>query len=93
MLIPDGHEVGNAVGSVCSLVTESVVVQVYLRDDKHLVFSPLSSSVQCTHLGEAFSSARPSAEHYVRDRMTGPSVEAVKVRVQAFEKCFSDGYG
>jgi N-methylhydantoinase A/oxoprolinase/acetone carboxylase beta subunit len=93
VLIPEGHEVGNAVGAVCSLVTESVIVQVYLRDDKYLVFSPQSSPMQYSHLGDALSSARSSAEHYVRDRITGPSVEDVKVRVETFEKRFSDGYG
>jgi N-methylhydantoinase A/oxoprolinase/acetone carboxylase beta subunit len=93
VLIPEGHEVGNAVGAVCSLVTESIMVQVYLRDDKYLVFSPLSSPVQYSHLGEALASARSTAEHYVRDRITGPTVEDVKVRVQTFEKRFSDGYG
>jgi N-methylhydantoinase A/oxoprolinase/acetone carboxylase beta subunit len=93
VLVPEGYEVGNAVGAVCSLVTESVVVQVYLRDDKFLVFSPQSSPMQYAHLGEALSSARSSAEHYVRDRITGPSVENVKVRVETFEKRFSDGYG
>ncbi len=93
VFIPEGYEVGNAVGAVCSQVTESVMVQVYLRDDKYLVFSPLSSPVQYSHLGEALSSARCSAEHYVRDKITGPSVEDVKVRVETFEKRFSDGYG
>jgi hypothetical protein len=93
VIVPDGHEVGNAVGAVCSLVTESVTVQVYLRDNKYLVFSPLSSPMQYSHLGEALNSARASAEHYVRDKITGPSVEDVKVRVETFEKRFSDGYG
>ena len=93
VIIPEGHEVGNAVGAVRSLVTESVMVQVFLRDDKYLVFSPLSSPVQYSHLGEALASARSSAEHYVRDKIAGPSVEDVKVRVETFEKRFSDGYG
>jgi hypothetical protein len=93
VIIPEGHEVGNAVGAVCSLVTESIMVQVFLRDDKYLVFSPLSSPMQYSHLGEAMTSARSSAEHYVRDKITHPSVEDVKVRVEVFEKRFSDGYG
>jgi N-methylhydantoinase A/oxoprolinase/acetone carboxylase beta subunit len=93
VVIPEGHEVGNAVGAVCSLVTESIIVQVYLRDDKYLVFSPQSSPMQYSHLGEALSAARSSAEHYVRERITGPSVENVKVRIETFEKRFSDGYG
>ena len=58
VIVPEGHEVGNAVGAVCSLVTESVMVQVFLRDDKYLVFSPLSSPLQYSHLGEALASAR-----------------------------------
>lgn len=93
VLVPECHEVGNAVGAVCSLVTESLMIQVYLRDDKYLVFSPLSSPVQYSHLGDALASARSSAEHYVRDKITGPSVKDVKVRVETFEKRFSDGYG
>jgi hypothetical protein len=93
VIVPEGHEVGNAVGAVCSLVTESVMVQVFLMDNKYLVFSPLSSPMQYSHLGEALSSARSSAEHYVRDKITGPSVEDIKVRVETFEKRFSDGYG
>ena len=93
VLIPEGHEVGNAVGAVCSLVSESIMVQVFLRDDKYLVFSPLSSPSQYSHLGDALASARSTAERYVRDKITGPSVEDVKVRVEVFEKRFSDGYG
>ncbi|HEY3420745.1 MAG TPA: hydantoinase/oxoprolinase family protein [Methanomassiliicoccales archaeon] len=93
VIIPEGHEVGNAVGAVCSLVTESVTVQVFLRDDKYLVFAPLSSPMQYSHLGEALNSARASAEHYVKEKISTPSVEDVRVRVETFEKRFSDGYG
>jgi len=93
VVVPEGHEVGNAVGAVCSQVTESIMVQVFLRDDKYLVFSPLSSPTQYSQLGDALASARSSAERYVRDKITGPSVEDVKVRVEVFEKRFSDGYG
>jgi hypothetical protein len=93
VVVPEGHEVGNAVGAVCSQVTESIMVQVFLRDDKYLVFSPLSSPSQYSQLGDALASARSSAERYVRDKITGPSVEDVKVRVEVFEKRFSDGYG
>ena len=93
VVIPEGHEVGNAVGAVCSMVTESITVQVHFQNDKYLVFSPQMSALQFSHLGDAISSARASSEHFVRERITGPSVDDVKVRIEVFEKRFSDGYG
>jgi N-methylhydantoinase A/oxoprolinase/acetone carboxylase beta subunit len=92
VIVPEGYEVGNAVGAISSLVSESVMVQVFLRDDKYFVFSPMSSPGQYSSLDCALSGARSIAENIVRDRIRSPFVEDVKVRIETFEKRFADGY-
>lgn len=92
VVVPEGYDVGNAVGAVCSMVSESVMVQVFLRDDKYFVFSPMSSPGQYSSLDCALSGAKSIAENIVRDRIRSPHVEDVKVRIETFEKRFADGY-
>jgi N-methylhydantoinase A/oxoprolinase/acetone carboxylase beta subunit len=94
VIIPYGHDVGNAVGAVCSQVTEMFTVQVSPQDEeKFMVFSPMSSPSQYMRLEEAISSAKSYAERVVRDRIAKEDVEDVKVRIEVLEKKYSDGYG
>ncbi|QLH74324.1 MAG: hydantoinase/oxoprolinase family protein [Methanomassiliicoccales archaeon] len=93
VVVPEGHDVGNALGAVCSEVSEMFSAQVYARDDKYLVFSPMSSPSQYSRLEEAISSARAYTSSVVRDRIAKQDVEDVRIRVDVIEKKFPDGFG
>jgi len=93
VVVPESHEVGNAMGAVCSEVSELFSAQVYLRDNKYLVFSPMSSPSEYSQLGEAINAARSMTTTVVRDRIARSRVEDVRVKVDVIEKKFCDGYG
>lgn len=93
VVIPENFDVGNAVGAVCSQISESISVQVYPKENKFMVFSQFCSPLEFFHLEEAISSARSSAERYVRDKVEAARADDVKVKVDVVEKRFSDGYG
>ncbi|MCU0861893.1 MAG: hypothetical protein MUE65_06215, partial [Methanomassiliicoccales archaeon] len=93
VIIPPNFDVGNAVGAVCSLISESISVEVYPRDDKFIVFTGSGSPAEYRHLGDALQSARTTAERYVRDKLEHSRVEDVKVKIDQIDRKFSDGYG
>lgn len=93
VIIPPNFDVGNAVGAVCSLISESITVEVYPRDDKFIVFSQFGSPSEYRHLEEALQSASTIAERYVRERMEQSRVEDIKVKIDRVDRKFSDGYG
>lgn len=94
MIIPQGHEVCNAVGAVLSKVIESVTVKIYPSADyTYRVFSPGSSPIEYSTLEMARSSARTAAENHVMDKMKGASVTDVQLNMEVTEHRFCDGYG
>ena len=93
VIIPENFDVGNAVGAVCSLISESISMEIYPKEYKYLVFSQFSSPLEYSHIESAIASARSSAEHYVREKVEAAQAEDVKVKVDVLEKRFSDGYG
>ena len=93
VVIPPHYDVGNAIGAVRSQISESITIEVYARDNKFLVFSQFSSPLEFFHVEEALSSAKTSAERYVRERMELSRAEDVRVKIDVVDKRFSDGYG
>jgi N-methylhydantoinase A/oxoprolinase/acetone carboxylase beta subunit len=93
VVIPPNFDVGNAVGAVCSLISESITVEVYPRDDKFIVFSQFGSPSEYRHLEEAIQSARSNAEQYVRQKVEQSRAEDIKVKIDRVDRRFSDGYG
>ncbi len=93
VMVPEGHEVGNAVGAVSSYVSETFMVQVTSYGDKYVVLAPMSSPSQYSHFEEAMSSARSYGNRVVRERLARDNLEDLKVRVEVLEKKFPDGYG
>ena len=93
VIIPPNFDVGNAVGAVCSLISESTTVEVYPRDDKFIVFAQFGSPSEYRHLGDALQSARSTAERYVREKLDQSRVEDIKVKIDQIDHKFSDGYG
>jgi len=93
VIIPDNYEVGNAVGAVCSLISESVAVQVYPKDYKYIVLAPGTTPIDYSHIEEALTSARTYAERCARERVEASGAEDVRVKLEVLEHRFSDGYG
>jgi N-methylhydantoinase A/oxoprolinase/acetone carboxylase beta subunit len=93
IIIPSNFDVGNAVGAVCSLISESITIEVYPRDDKFIVFSQFGSPSEYSHLEEAMQSAHTMAERYVREKVEQSRAEDIKVKVDMVDRRFSDGYG
>ncbi|MEI8192168.1 MAG: hydantoinase/oxoprolinase family protein, partial [candidate division NC10 bacterium] len=78
VVIPEGHEVGNAVGAVCSMISESVAVKVYPHgDDGFYVYPPSSEPFHYAYLDQAKSAARSTAERYATDRVRANGAEDI----------------
>lgn len=68
VLIPEDHDVGNAVGAVCGQVSEFVDVFVYPRDKGYAVYSSFNAPIPCGGEEEAVKKARDLAARYARER-------------------------
>jgi len=93
VIIAKNYDVGNAVGAVLSQISESILVQIYPKDYKYMVFCPGSSPMEYSSIDSAKSSARSSAEYNVRERMKRHHATDVKVKFDIEESKFCDGYG
>jgi len=93
VLVPENHDVGNAVGAVCSEMTESITLEISPRENKFLVYSQYSTPMEFYHLEEAVSSARSSAERHVVGKLEAARAKDIKVKIDRIENRFSDGYG
>jgi N-methylhydantoinase A/oxoprolinase/acetone carboxylase beta subunit len=91
VIIPPNHDVGNAVGAVCSKVSEMITLQVYPRDFKFWVFSPFTDPLDFHHQGEAVEKAKEMASEYVKAKAIADGAKNVEVRVDMDEKRFSPG--
>jgi N-methylhydantoinase A/oxoprolinase/acetone carboxylase beta subunit len=91
VIIPPNHDVGNAVGAVCSKVSETISVQVYLRDFKYWVFSPFTDPLEFHHREEAIENAKEISGEYVKNRALAAGAKNVVVMVDVDEKRFAPG--
>ena len=91
VIIPANHDVGNAVGAVCSKVSETISVQVYPRDYKFWVFSSFAEPFDFHHREEAISKAKEISSEYVKARAIAAGAKNVEVMVDVEEKRFAPG--
>jgi N-methylhydantoinase A/oxoprolinase/acetone carboxylase beta subunit len=70
VIIPKDFDVGNAVGAVCSQVSENVEVQILPRDNLFHVYAPDREPLDFETLEQAISAARDVAELLARKRVT-----------------------
>ncbi|MDD1772148.1 MAG: hydantoinase/oxoprolinase family protein [Methanomassiliicoccales archaeon] len=92
VIIPKNHDVGNAVGAVCSQISETVTVQVFPNmDNLFFVLGPFGSPVTYSHVEQAISSAKRQAEEYVRNRAYEAGAENIRVRSDVHENKFYGG--
>ena len=91
VIIPPNHDVGNAVGAVCSKVSEMIAVQVYPRDFKFWIFSPFTDPLEFHHREEAIEKAKEIAGEYVRVRAVVAGAKNVEIMVDVDERRFAPG--
>jgi N-methylhydantoinase A/oxoprolinase/acetone carboxylase beta subunit len=68
VIIPEDHDVGNAVGAVCGQVSEFVDVFVYPREKSYAVFSSFNAPISCGGEDEAVKKAKELASKYALER-------------------------
>jgi N-methylhydantoinase A/oxoprolinase/acetone carboxylase beta subunit len=93
VIVPDNHDVGNAVGAVLSQVTETVTVRIHPKEFKYIVFGPGGSPMEYSHYDSAMGAGRSYAEYYVKERIRQTGATDVKVKLTVDEHRFCDGYG
>ena len=92
VIMPRDHDVGNAVGAVCSQISETVTAQVFPNmDNVFFVLGPFGSPMTYSHVEQAISSARRHAEEYVRQRVYEAGAENIRVRSDTYENKFFGG--
>ncbi len=85
VVIPPHADVGNAVGAVCSKVSESVTLHVYPRGSHYWVFSSLTDPKKFDSQEDAVIHAKEMASNYVLDRAVMAGAKDVKVMVEAYD--------
>jgi N-methylhydantoinase A/oxoprolinase/acetone carboxylase beta subunit len=85
VVIPPHAEVGNAVGAVCSKVSESVTLQVYPRGSHYYVFSSLADPEKFDSKEIALTRAREMSSAHAYDRAIMAGAKNVNVMVEVFE--------
>ena len=91
VIIPPNHDVGNAVGAVCSKVSEMIALQVYPRDHMFWIFSPFSDPMEFHSHGEAIAKAQEMACEHVRGKALAAGAKNVEVMYEVDEKRFAPG--
>lgn len=84
VVVPENHDVGNAVGAVCSKVFDSITVQIHPRDGRFNIIAPFCEPLQSDRLEEAVEKASALASEYVQGqvRLSGGVDIATKVEVR-----------
>jgi N-methylhydantoinase A/oxoprolinase/acetone carboxylase beta subunit len=86
--IPHDHDVGNAVGAVCSMVSESVEVQIHKRDNYYFVYLPDREPIEVEHLEQALYAAKEGASKYVRKKVEEAGGTDISVLLEVeMKKC------
>ncbi len=90
---PRTTTLGNAVGAVCSKISETVTVQICPKEYKYIMFAPGSTPMEYSHVEEAIAAGRSFAEFAVREKLLNYGADDIRVRTEVKETLFSDGYG
>jgi hypothetical protein len=88
VIVPADHDVGNAVGAVCSIVAESVEVQIHKRDNTFFVYIPDKEPIEVERLEQAMYAAKEGAAAYVRKKVVEAGGTDISVLVEVeMKKC------
>lgn len=92
VIMPKDHDVGNAVGAVCSQISETVTAQVFPNmDNLFFVLGPFGTPVSYGHVEQAVGAARRQAEEYVRNKVYEAGAENIRVRSDVYANKFYGG--
>ncbi len=86
VVVPENHEVGNAVGAACGQVSEIVDVFVYPRDKGYAVFSSFGPPIQYDEEGDAIASAKELAVRMAREKTEGAGGRGLQVECEIEEE-------
>jgi len=86
VVVPPDHEVGNAVGAVCSMVAESVEVQIHKRDNVYFVYLPGQEPIEVDRLEQALHTAKEGASAYVKKTVGEAGGTDISVLLEVEEK-------
>ncbi len=88
VVIPSDHDVGNAVGAVCSVVADSVEVQIHKRDNTFFVYIPDKEPIEVERLEQAMYAAKEGAAAYVNKKVEEAGGTDISVLVEVeMKKC------
>jgi N-methylhydantoinase A/oxoprolinase/acetone carboxylase beta subunit len=88
VIVPADHDVGNAVGAVCSIVAESVEVQIHKRDNTFFVYIPDKEPIEVERLEQAMHAAKEGAAAYVCKKVVEAGGTDISVLVEVeMKKC------
>jgi hypothetical protein len=88
VIVPKDHDVGNAVGAVCSMVAESVEVQIHKRDNTYFVYIPDKEPIEVERLEQAIYAAKEGAAGYARKKVEEAGGTDISVLVEVeMKKC------
>ncbi|MBN1110281.1 MAG: hydantoinase/oxoprolinase family protein [Methanomassiliicoccales archaeon] len=86
VVIPDGHQVGNAVGAVSGRISETVTLRIQpLSDGQFQLVTPFGSELEFWKVEEALDRAKWMAEDHVRGQAEGAGAKDVRLRVDVRE--------
>jgi N-methylhydantoinase A/oxoprolinase/acetone carboxylase beta subunit len=82
VIVPQNHEVGNAVGAVCSPIVETAQAVIFPQDGKYHLFSSFYIPVTYEHMGQAIEAARNMVKRHVRERAEKAGAQEINVKIE-----------
>ena len=82
VLVPENHEVGNAVGAVCSPIVETAAAVIFPEDGKYHMFSSFYVPVVYSHIDQAKGAARTLVENHARDKAEKAGARDIQIKVE-----------
>jgi N-methylhydantoinase A/oxoprolinase/acetone carboxylase beta subunit len=92
VIVPEDHDVGNAVGAVCSQVSVSAEVSVFPRNFKFMLCTPYGSPVEYEHLDDAIAKGRELVTKHVEEEASRSGASKARVIVDVIERRTTAGY-
>jgi N-methylhydantoinase A/oxoprolinase/acetone carboxylase beta subunit len=94
VIVPPSHEVGNAVGAVCSKITEVAQAEVHpTANFKFVAFAPNIEPLEFSHIESAKQSAKNNAIRYATRRAEEAGAVNIEVKVEEIEYRALEGEG
>ncbi len=94
VVIPEGGPAGNAVGAVCSRISETLTLRIQpLSDGQFQLLTPFGGTLDFPRAEEAIAQAKDLAGLHVRGKAEHAGAQDVRLRVDVHELRFRDQLG